>query len=96
MYICWGGGGLEVLLHNPPLPLKETKTTVVPTERDDVTFCLQLLSKTLTCIVCLHLPETYEYSMTFLPIFGNLRKMRPFDWGTISFYEWKNNTIPRI
>ena len=39
----------------------------------------------LVGIVCLHWPETYKYSMTFLPIFGNLRKIYALDCGEITF-----------
>ena len=38
--------------------------------------------------------ETYGYSMTFLPIFGNLRKMGASECGMISFMNEKI-TIPR-
>ena len=42
-------------------------------------------------IICLHCPETYAYSMTFLPIFGNLRKMCALDCGTITFLNEKKS-----
>ena len=32
----------------------------------------------------------YAYSMTFLPIFGNLRKMCALDCGTITFMDEKS------
>ena len=47
------------------------------------------LDDILNIIICLHWPETYAYSMTFLPIFGNLRKMCALDCGTITFMNGK-------
>ena len=47
-----------------------------------------------SCIICLHYPETYAYSMTFLPIFGNLPLMCALDCGTITFMSEKI-AIPR-
>ena len=38
-------------------------------------------------IICLRL--RHEYSMTFLPILGNLRKMGALDCGMISFMNEK-------
>ena len=35
--------------------------------------------------VYIQLRHNYEYSMTFLPIFGNIRKMCALDCGTITF-----------
>ena len=47
---------------------------------------------TYSFIICLGL--RHEYSMTFLQIFGNLRKMGALDCGMISFMNEKI-TIPR-
>ena len=42
-----------VILYRETFATKITPRTVVPTKSDsDVILCLQLLSKTLTCIVC--------------------------------------------
>ena len=45
-------------------------------------------------IICLRL--RHEYSMTFLPIFGNLRKMDALDCGMISFMNEKSKFLDSL